>query len=87
MEQIVAEVLRYCRYWAPEIRLPKLAVYLNAHPGLYGALKALPSEDREACGIDEIVVYRRAEMVDSNATTAGMSRLFEGENQKDTVKK
>lgn len=86
IDLIVKEVLRDCRYWAPEIRLPKLAVYLNAHPGLYEALKALPEDDREACGIDDIVVFRRAEIVDADATAAGMNRLVDGENVKDTVK-
>ena len=85
--EIVNGVLRDCRYWAPEIRVPKLAVYLNAHPGLYEALKALPDEDRSACGIDDIVVCKRAEVVDSKATAAGMNRLVEGNEVKDTVKK
>jgi hypothetical protein len=69
VESIVKEVLRDCPFWAPEIRLLKLADYLNANPGLYEALKALPDEDREACGVDEIVVRKRDEVVNEDTVT------------------
>lgn len=51
----VESVRRSAPYWAPEIRATKILECLAAHgPHLLAALRSLPADEREACGIDLI---------------------------------
>jgi hypothetical protein len=53
-------VRRSCLYWAPETRAAKLLDYLRAYGRpLYDALRALPADEREATGVDQILWRRR----------------------------
>jgi len=59
--EIVAKVRQSSMYWAPEWRAAKLLPYLEVYgEPLYDALKALPDDDRKACGIDLIQRKRSA---------------------------
>lgn len=58
---IVAVIRRSSTYWAPEISLSKILDYLSAYGSpLYRAIKALPADEREACGVDLVRQISRA---------------------------
>ena len=55
IEDLVKIICRDSAFWAPETRAAKLAEYLNSYgEPLYDALKLLPDDARESCGIDKI---------------------------------
>lgn len=57
VDDIVRTIKRNCVYWASEERVYKLLGYLEqCGKPLYDALKALPDDERRACGIDEVAV-------------------------------
>ncbi len=48
-------IRRSSLYWAPEVRVRKLLDYLEAYgEPLETLLRAMPDDEREACGIDHV---------------------------------
>jgi hypothetical protein len=59
VDEIVRLIKRDCPFWAPEVRVHKLLPYLQLHGDpLYYALKLLSDDERNGCGIDEVVVTK-----------------------------
>lgn len=51
--EMVALVRRDCVFWAPEVRAGKVLDWLEVGGmQLYKALRSLPDNEREACGVD-----------------------------------